>query len=166
MEVTQWFHAFPRELAVILIAMLPVAELRGAIPWAVHPQGGGMSLGMAYVLAVVGNAIPVVPLLLGLGPVSNVLRRWSIFDRFFEWLFARTRRRGKLVEKYEALGLIPFVAIPLPVTGAWTGAVAAFVFGVRFWYALPAILAGIMIAGLIVASACAGFITIWGIASP
>jgi uncharacterized membrane protein len=117
------------------------------------------------VLAVVGNASPVAPLLLGLGPLSNVLRRWAIFDRFFTWLFARTRRRGGLVEKYEALGLIPFVAVPLPVTGAWTGAVAAFVFGVRFWYALPAILAGILIAGVVVAAACAGVISIWGIAS-
>ncbi|MCK4546987.1 MAG: small multi-drug export protein [Candidatus Eisenbacteria sp.] len=165
MDITHWFHACPRELAVILIAMLPVAELRGAIPWAVHPQGGGMSLGMAYVLAVTGNAIPVIPLLLGLGPVSNYLRRWPVFDRFFEWLFARTRRRGNLVERYEALGLVPFVAIPLPVTGAWTGAVAAFVFGVRFRYALPAILAGILIAGLVVVLACAGVIGIWGIAS-
>ncbi len=165
MNIAHWFEGLPRELSVILIAMLPVSELRGAIPWAVHPQGGGMSLGTAYVLAVIGNFIPVVPLLLGLGPASSVLRRWDIFDRFFQWLFARTRRRGKLVEKYEALGLIPFVAIPLPVTGAWTGTVAAFVFGVRFWYALPAILAGILIAGVVVVAACAGVIGIWGIAS-
>ncbi len=165
MSVAHWFEWLPRELAVILIAMLPVSELRGAIPWAVHPMGGGMGLGTAYVLAVIGNFIPVIPLLLGLGPVSNVLRRWTVFDKFFTWLFARTRRRGKWVEKYEAFGLIPFVAIPLPVTGAWTGAAAAFVFGVRFWYALPAILAGILIAGGVVVAACAGVIGIWGIAA-
>jgi uncharacterized membrane protein len=165
MNVTAWFSGLPPDWVVVVIAMLPISELRGAIPWAVHPLGGGMGLARAYVLAVVGNAIPVAPLLLGLGPLSNVLRRWAIFDRFFTWLFARTRRRGGLVEKYEALGLIPFVAVPLPVTGAWTGAVAAFVFGVRFWYALPAILAGILIAGVVVAAACAGVISIWGIAS-
>jgi len=165
MDVAHWFEGLPKELAVIFIAMLPVSELRGAIPWAIHPQGGGMGLGEAYVLAVIGNFIPVAPLLLGLGPVSNMLRRWAIFDRFFEWLFARTRRRGRLIEKYEALGLIPFVAIPLPITGAWTGAAAAFVFGVRFWYALPAILAGVLIAGLVVVAACAGVIGLWGIAS-
>lgn len=162
MGVESWFHGIPGELAVVVIAMLPVSELRGAIPWAASQ---GIGLGQAYALAVAGNSIPVVPLLLGLGPASKWLRRWRAFDRFFEWLFARTRRRGKLVEKYEALGLIPFVAIPLPVTGAWTGCAAAFVFGVRFWYALPAIVAGILIAGVIVSLACAGVVSIWGVAS-
>jgi len=166
MDLTHWAHAVPREVGVILLAMLPVSELRGAIPWAILPQGGGMGLREAYVLAVLGNFIPVMPLLWGLGPASNWLRRWRIFDRFFVWLFARTRRRGKLVERYEALGLILFVAIPLPVTGAWTGTVAAFVFGVRFWYAVPAIVAGILIAGVVVSLACAGVVGVWGLASP
>ena len=152
-----------KEWITIIIAALPVSELRGAIPLAVAM---GFSLKKAFALSVLGNILPVCPILFLLEPVSERMRHIPLVRRFFDWFFERTRRKASLVEKYEALGLIPFVAIPLPVTGAWTGAVAAFVFGVRFWYALPAILAGIMIAGLIVASACAGFITIWGIASP
>jgi uncharacterized membrane protein len=84
------------------------------------------------------------------------LRRYSIFDRFFNWLFARTRRYDSKIEKYGALGLAPFVAIPLPVTGAWTACAVAFVFGIRCRYAFAAILAGVIIAGLIVTLSCMG----------
>lgn len=110
----------------------------------------------AYVYAVVGNFLPVIPLLLLLEPVSTALRRYSLFDRFFAYLFARTRRRGTWVEHYKALGLILFVGIPLPVTGAWTGTVAAFVFGVRFRQALPCIFVGILLAGVVVTLASLG----------
>jgi uncharacterized membrane protein len=102
------------------------------------------------VWAVLGNLVPVVPLLLLLGPVSQRLSRYPLGARFFNWLFARTRRRGRTVEKYETLGLMLFVAIPLPVTGAWTGTAAAFIFGIRFRWALPAIVAGVCVAGVVV----------------
>jgi uncharacterized membrane protein len=149
----------PRELSTLLIAMLPVSELRGAIPYALS---GGMSWQQAYLWAVIGNFIPVIPLLLFLEPISSFLsQRSSICHRFFDWLFARTRRRGRVVERYEAIGLVLFVAIPLPVTGAWTGTVAAFLFGVRFRYALPAIILGILIAGTVVTLASLGVITLW-----
>jgi uncharacterized membrane protein len=149
----------PRELSTLLIAMLPVSELRGAIPYALS---SGLSWPQSYFWAVIGNFIPVIPLLLFLGPLSNALsQRFFFWRRFFDWLFARTRRRGKLVERYEALGLVLFVAIPLPVTGAWTGTVAAFLFGVRFQYALPAIVLGILLAGIVVTLASVGVITLW-----
>jgi uncharacterized membrane protein len=141
------------------IAMLPVSELRGAIPYALS---SGLSWQQSYFWAVVGNFIPVIPLLLFLGPLSSALsRRFLFWRRFFDWLFARTRRRGKVVERYEALGLVLFVAIPLPVTGAWTGTVAAFLFGVRFKYALPAIVFGILLAGTVVTLASLGVIGLW-----
>lgn len=149
----------PRELSTVLIAMLPIFELRGAIPYAL---GRGMSWHQAYLFSVVGNFVPVIPLLLFLEPVSNLLsRKYPPCQRFFGWLFARTRKRGRLVERYEALGLILFVGIPLPVTGAWTGTVAAFLFGVRFKYALPAIILGILLAGTVVTLASLGVITLW-----
>jgi uncharacterized membrane protein len=164
-QIAHFLSGLPKELTTILIAMLPVSELRGAIPWALAqpPLGGGLVWQKAYLYAVIGNFIPVVPLLLFLGPVSNWLRRYRLFDTFFTWLFARTRRRGTIVERYEALGLMLFVAIPLPITGAWTGTVAAFLFGVRFWYALPAVVAGILIAGIVVTLASLGVISIFGI---
>jgi len=150
---------YTRELSTVFIAMLPISELRGAIPYAL---GSGLGWQQAFFWAVLGNAIPVAPLLLFLEPISTFLsRRFPVFQRFFLWLFARTRRRGRVVERYEALGLAIFVAIPLPVTGAWTGTVAAFLFGIRFRYALPAILVGILTAGIVVTLASLGVITLW-----
>jgi uncharacterized membrane protein len=144
----------PHWAATIIISMLPVSELRGAIPLALAPievGGFGMSAPEAYILAVLGNMIPVIPLLLFLEPVSDFLRHWRIFDIFFTWLFTRTHHNhSERFEKYGTLALTIFVAIPLPVTGAWTGCAAAFVFGIKFRHALPAIFAGVLIAGVVV----------------
>jgi uncharacterized membrane protein len=86
-----------------------------------------------------------------LDPVSTYLRRYRIFDSFFTWLFERTHRNHSVrFEKFGLLALTLFVAVPLPVTGAWTGCAAAFVFGIKFRHSFPAILTGVMIAGLIV----------------
>ena len=157
----QYAHKISPELVTVVLAALPVSELRGAIPYAITV--GGMSWQKAFALSVVGNFAPVLPVLLLLETVSNWLRRYPLWDRFFSWLFERTRRRGKLVERFEALGLVLFVAVPLPVTGAWTGCVAAFIFKVPLKLALPAILCGILIAGTVVTLASLGLITIWGI---
>ncbi len=138
-----------KELIVVLIAMLPVAELRLAIPIAIY--GFELDWFTAFYLSVVGNMIPVIPLLLFLEPVSNFLRRWRIWDIFFTWLFERTHRRHNAnFEKYGSIGLAIFVGIPLPVTGAWTGCAAAFVFGFKFKNAFLAILSGVIIAGAVV----------------
>ena len=145
----------PESIRVIVMAMIPIAELRGAIPLAIYY---GMGYIEAFILAVIGNMLPVVPLLLFLDPVSSWLRRYRLFDRFFKWLFARTRRYNARMEKYGAVGLIPFVAIPLPVTGAWTACAVAFVFGIRFRYAFPTILVGVLIAGIIVTLSCMGVV--------
>lgn len=139
----------PHWLAVLVIGAIPISELRGAIPVAMGIYGMGPV--EAYFLSVIGNLIPVVPLLLFLEPVSGYLRRYRIFDIFFTWLFSRTRmNHSESFEKYGLLALTIFVAVPLPVTGAWTGCAAAFVFGIRFKHSFPAIAAGVMIAGIIV----------------
>jgi uncharacterized membrane protein len=148
----------PREAVVFIVSALPIAELRGGIPIALNM---GMDWRAAYLTCVAGNFLPVIPILLLLGPLEGVLRKWPPMDRFMTRLFDRTRRRGALIEKYEALGLIAFVAIPLPVTGAWTGALAAHLFGVRLRYAIPAIICGIMIAGAIVTLATQGVLHLW-----
>lgn len=138
----------PDWLSVILVAAMPISELRGAIPVAIMY---GFDPLTAYMLAVIGNLIPVVPLLFWLEPVSNYLRRYKGWDNFFNWLFTRTHRRhSKYFEKYGTIALSLFVAIPLPVTGAWTGCAAAFVFGIKFRHALPAVLLGVLVAGIIV----------------
>ena len=145
--LTDALISFNKEIAVVVLAALPVSELRGAIPLAIAL---GFSPAKAYWLSVFGNLMPVIPLLFLLQPVAEKLRHIRIFDRFFTWLFERTRRKASLVEKFEILGLIFFVAIPFPVTGAWTGSVAATLFKIKFRYALPAIITGVLIAGLIV----------------
>ena len=146
----------PTEVTTLIVAALPISEVRGAIPYAVTL--GDLSWQTAFIFGVIGNAMPVAPLLLGLEPVSEWLRRWKTWDRFFDWLFTRTRRRGKLVERFEAVGLMLFVSIPLPVTGAWTGCVAAFIFGIRPRLAFPMVLCGILIAATVVTLATMGVI--------
>ncbi|RKY85110.1 hypothetical protein DRQ11_10460, partial [candidate division KSB1 bacterium] len=102
-------------------------------------------------------------LLLGFDWAYNKLKGIPLFNRFFDWLFRRTRKRSAVIEKYEALGLLLFVAIPLPVTGAWTGTVAAFIFGIRFRLAFPAIVGGILVAGVVVSLVSLGVIGFWKI---
>ncbi|MCZ7362175.1 MAG: small multi-drug export protein [Candidatus Methanoperedens sp.] len=125
----------PDELIIVLLAALPIAELRLSIPVAIIEFN--IDPVTALTLSVIGNMIPVVPLLLFLEPVSNFLRRWKIGDMFFTWLFERTHRKHSAeFEKYGSIGLAVFVGIPLPATGAWN--------------AFLAILAGVIMAGIIV----------------
>ncbi len=145
--ITNALVSVNKELAVVVLAALPISELRGALPLALAM---GFSPSKAYILSFIGNLIPVLPLLFLLQPVVARLRHISVFERFFNWLFERTRRKASLVERFEALGLILFVAIPLPITGAWTGCVAATLFKIRFRYAVIAIIIGVAIAGLVV----------------
>ena len=159
--IFQYARIVPPELVTLVLAALPVSELRGAIPYAMTV--GGMGWQKAFVLSVIGNFLPVLPILLLLESVSNWLRRYPLWDRFFTWLFERTRRKGRLVERFEAVGLVLCVAIPLPVTGAWTGCVAALIFKIPLKFALPAIFCGILIAGTVVTLASLGLITFWGI---
>jgi len=136
--------------AVVIIATLPILELRGSIPIAILWYK--MPWWQAYILSVIGNLIPIIPIILLIGPVSDFLmKRSKLWHRFFTWVFERSRKRGgDLVEKYEALGLAIFVAIPLPVTGAWTGSLLAFLMHVRARRAFPCILAGVLTAGGVV----------------
>jgi uncharacterized membrane protein len=143
---------FPPWLAVGIIAMLPIFELRGAIP-------AGVALGMpvwkASIIAVLFNMLPIPFVLWFLGPLSRWLSRHSkTMDRFFTWLFERTRRKNsKSFERWQEFALMIFVGIPLPMTGAWSGAVAAFVFGIPFWPALLFIFFGVVIAAVVVSLA-------------
>jgi uncharacterized membrane protein len=153
--IVEFLNGLPPQFVVMFIGALPVSELRGAIPVAIGIYG--MTPGEAYLISVIGNLLPIPILLQFLGDAERILRRLRPFDIFFEWLFARTRRRtGEKIKKYGALGLIPFVAIPLPVTGAWTGVAAAYVFDIKFRYAFPAIFLGVLIAGIVVLTAALG----------
>jgi len=143
------------EIQVLILSMTPISELRGAIPY-------GLTLGLpfwqVFLISFLGNLIPVVFLLLFLGRVSNFLSsKFKIFEKFFHWLFKRTHGRVRpKIEKYGKIGLLIFVALPLPVTGGWTGSIAAFLMGFPFEVAFPLIVSGIFIAGTLVSLASIG----------
>lgn len=138
------------ELLTFLVAALPLSELRGAIPLAILKFG--FSPIKAFLISFSGNILPVLPLLIGIEKVSGYLiRHFRWFNRFFGWLFKRTRARHEGHFHYWGdLALFIFVAIPLPLTGAYSGALAAFVFGIPKKHAFWSIIFGVLVAGVIV----------------
>ena len=139
---------FSKELVVLIIAALPIFELRGALPVAINMFH--FPWYYALLLAIIGNLLPVPFILLFLDTASRLLSKIGFFERMLHWLFERTKKRGRVVEKYERIGLALFVAIPLPGTGAWTGSLAAVLFGLKFKHAFLSIFIGVFIAGIIV----------------
>ena len=160
--IVQWFGGLPALPAVFLISTLPVSELRGAIVYG-HTLTDAPALSI-YLTAVAGNFLPVMPLLWLLGPAERTLRRFRAMDRFFDWLFRRTVSRSDLIRRYQALGLVMFVAIPAPMTGAWTGSVAAYLFRFPLRLAVPCIILGICLAGGIMTLAMMGVLHLWSLA--
>jgi uncharacterized membrane protein len=150
-RIAEWMNdkGVPEEAVIVMVAALPIVELRGAIPIGIILFEMRDRWWLVYILAVAGNMIPIPIILLSLGPISKACMRFRWGRIFFEWLFARTRRKSASIEKYETLGLSIFVAIPLPVTGGWTGSMAAFLMGVKFRHAIFSILLGVVIAGAI-----------------
>lgn len=127
--------------------MVPILELRGAIPL-------GLRLGLpplaAYFAAVLGNLIPAPFIILLVRKVFSLLKKARVLHRPVQWLEQKAEEKGEVINKYRALGLILLVAIPLPGTGAWTGALAASFLNIRMRNALPEILLGLLIAGCVV----------------
>ncbi len=149
-ELLRYFNSLGlyKELVVLLISTLPLAELRGALPVAINLFH--LPWYYALPLAIIGNLVPVPFLLLFLGAFSRLLSKIGIFNRMLHWLGEHIRRRGRIIERYERIGLMLFVAIPLPATGIWTGSLAAVLFGLKFKYAFLSIFIGVVIAGTIV----------------
>ncbi|MCX5703534.1 MAG: small multi-drug export protein [Candidatus Omnitrophica bacterium] len=156
--ILNWLGDLPKEYIVMIVSALPISELRGAIPLGLSL---GMPLAKAFWLSILGNISFIAPALFLFEPVSNRLRKFKPWARFFDWLFERTKKNADTIQKYEALGLAIFVAIPLPMTGAWSGVVAASLFKIRLRYAFMAIALGVVGAGLIVTALCALGIMSW-----
>lgn len=130
-------------LMTFLVAMVPVIELRGAIPAGV---AAGLPPVLACIAAIAGNLVPA-PFIIVLGRrVANWLRGTRFFGPKIVWLERRAHLKGRLVRKYRLAGLVILVGIPLPGTGAWTGALVASVLDIRMRHALPAIFLGLVIA--------------------
>jgi uncharacterized membrane protein len=137
-------------IKTFLLSMTPIGELRVAIPVALTVYQ--MDPMVAYLVSVSGNIFIVSIILIFLGKVSSWLSSsFYFFNRFFAWLFSKTRENHSLKVKKYGLYVLPlFVAIPLPITGGWTACLVAFVFGIPFKKAFPLISLGVLIAGAIV----------------
>lgn len=137
-----------REIIVLIVAAMPLVELRGAIPL-------GITLGLtpihSTIISIIGN-MAIVPILLKiLNPIMDYFEKTVIFSKTIGWIKRRTLRRTKAtIKKYSLLGLFILVAIPLPTTGAWTGCIAASLFRLDYKKALTVILSGVLVAGIIV----------------
>jgi len=138
----------PRELIVIILSTLPITELRGALPVGIILFD--LPWYQALCLAIIGNMLPVPFLFLFFKSLARGIRRTDTGKKLVNMLIKRTGRHTAIVEKYESIGLIALVAIPVPGTGAWTGAMIAFLLGLRLRRAFLSIATGVLISGAIV----------------
>ena len=138
-------------------AMVPVLELRGAIPIGV---AAGLPLPLVLIAAIAGNLLPVPFILLLIRKIFNWLRHFPKMGALIDRMENRAHLKGRKVQKYRTFGLILLVAIPLPGTGAWTGALVADVLDIRIRTAMPAITLGVMIAAVLMTAITMGVFTI------
>lgn len=149
-----------KAIYTFLAAMTPIFELRGAIPLGIYY---GLNPVTIFLLTVIGNMIPIAPVLFFLEKGTDIARKTKPGDKFFSWLFERTRKKSDLVEKYEWWGLMLFVAVPLPGTGAWSGCVAAHIMGLDKVKSFFSIALGVLVAGIIVSLTSFGLLKLWTI---
>ncbi len=146
-------------LATFIISMIPVIELRGAIPI-------GVSLGLSHAeamgISIIGNMLPVPFIILFIRPIFRWMTKKSgKLARLAEKLEAKAEGKWDRIHRYQFFALTIFVAIPLPGTGAWSGALIAAVMNMRLRNALPSILLGVLIAGVLVSGITYGFTSIF-----
>ena len=149
-QIFNFLHSFdlsPKTL-ILLLSTLPVTELRASIPIGILVLGQGVKVTFFY--SILGNILPIVPIYFFLEPISKKFSKTRYMRGFFEWLFKRARQRSGIIERYEAVGLMFFVCIPLPGTGVWTGCIIASLLRMRFIPTFLAATAGVIIAAIIV----------------
>ncbi len=152
MDLMQWLTQTPlgEFIWTMLVSMVPVIELRGGIPFGV---AAGLPIWAAYVAAVIGNLIPVPFIIIYIRRIFQWLRRRiPKLNHLVDRLEQKAHLKGEKVTRYKFLGLIILVAIPLPGTGAWTGALVAAFLDMPLRKAIPAILVGVLIAGVAVSA--------------
>ena len=138
----------PLWLRIFVLSMVPWLESRYVIPFAIVDSG--LTWWQVFPIAVIGNMIPVPFILLFFRFIEKFLRRYRFWANIMDWLFARTRARADAkIRRYEHLALLLFVAIPVPFTGAWTGALIAYLFDLKFLKSILIIFLGVIIAASI-----------------
>ena len=134
---------------VIICSMIPIIELRGAIPLGAFL---GLPWWQSYLFALLGNMIPVPFILLFINKFIGWMSRSRVkfFNKIGNWLLRKAEKNRGKIEKYSFFGVCLFVAVPLPVTGAWTGSLVASTIGMKFWKALLSCFLGVLIAATVV----------------
>ena len=146
--------SFKSVLFTLLLSMAPVSELRGAIPYGLAHD---IPLWLLLPMCVIANLLPVPFIILFLRKILSWMQLLGGKpEKLAGWLIERSYKKSMIIKKYETLGLFLLVAIPLPGTGAWTGALVADVLDIRMRTALPAIAAGVVIAGCITTAVTCG----------
>lgn len=172
-KVLAFFAALPRELYVFVISMLPIIELRGAVPVGAYL---GVPFYLNYLLAVVGNMLPVPFILLFIPKFLAFLDRFKFFQPMVRWLRGKAdKHSGKVLKDSNGetkavqgesrkmtvgvfVALVTFVALPIPTTGAWTGSLIASLFGLPFKKSLLAVFIGVLLCGVIMTLASYGVV--------
>ena len=144
-------------LIVFLVSMVPLIELRGAIPYGVM---FGLPLWLTFLIAIVGNMLPVPFILLFIKKIIAYMThsRIQFFNKFGNWLTRKAEKNRARIEKYSFWGVCLFVAIPLPITGAWTGSLVAATIDMKPHKAFLSCLLGVMLAGVIMMLASYGVV--------
>ncbi|MFA6427792.1 MAG: small multi-drug export protein [Candidatus Magasanikbacteria bacterium] len=149
LDTSIWFSGVSHEWATFLLSMLPLTELRASLPIALTVYK--LPVWEAFILTVLGNMVPVAVLLLIIPKLHTWLLHQPLIGKLFKHRLEKAERvfSGKF-SKYGAIALVIFVGIPLPMTGAWTGSLIAFIFNIPFRKSFPLIFAGVALAGIIV----------------
>ena len=159
-SLANWFvdvfrEKISEEWIIFIISLFPILELRGGliaagllgVPWV-----------KAFAICFVGNMLPVPFILLFIRKIFEVMKRSKAFEKIVIKMEKKAEKNGEKVKKYELLGLFILVAIPLPGTGAWTGALVAALMDIRLKKSIPAIALGVIVAGLIVSALMYGIV--------
>ena len=147
------------ELIAFIVSLLPVLELRGGLIAAKLME---IDFIKAFIICYIGNMLPIPFILLFIRKIFNLLKKVPSVEKLIVKLEARSIRKADKVQKYRLWGLLIFVAIPLPGTGAWTGALIADLLDIRMKHSLPAIALGVLIAGIIISSLSYGLFGLLG----
>ena len=149
-SLINWFtnnlSFMPKELVVLIISMVPILELRGGI---IASSLLGINMFNAIWLCMLGNIIPIPFILWFITPIFNWMKKTKLLSGIVEKLEKKSMAKSEKIQKYEFWGLALFVGIPLPGTGAWTGALIASILGIKVKKASGSIFTGIIIATII-----------------
>ncbi len=143
----------PPEVIIFIVSLMPILELRGGL---IAAYALGVNLFVAFPICVLGNMVPIPLILFFIRKIINWLKKFKHLAKVADWIERKAATKSKNFNKYRFWGLLLFVGIPLPGTGAWTGALVADALNMRFKNSIIAIFFGVIMAGIIISLASYG----------